>query len=268
MNKNQTDLFQITEAARACGLSRSTLMRLEEKGLIKPVYKAKESGRRYYNNYNISRILEIKKLQNMGLSNESIIAYYKSGGQIFEILEPLEKMLQNMQLSVAELKLRAHQEGDIIIEIITLPEIICRMKKSIGKKPQDKYDAMYSLYTECIKKGCVLSDEPLFDILDRSDFLNGYLSDEEYPFYVCVPLKEKTDDSVVIPACKALSVLYCGDYENSDKCWLIINEELKKRNLKPSGLPRVIGIIAAYTGKEIAEKKYCSRFVIPIEDVN
>ena len=52
MVKKQTDLFQITEAANACGISRSTLMRLEEKELIKPVYISEESGRRYYDNYN------------------------------------------------------------------------------------------------------------------------------------------------------------------------------------------------------------------------
>lgn len=268
MSKNLTDLFQITEAANACGISRSTLMRLEEKGLIKPTYIARESGRRYYDNYNISRILEIEKLKNMGLSNESIIEYYKSGGQISNILIPLEEMLSNMQRSVDELRLRSHKEGDIIIDVITLPKIICRMKKAIGKTPKDKYDAMYSFYTECVKKGCVLSNEPIFDILERSDFLSGHLSNEEYPFYVCVPLREKTDDSVVLPACKALSVLYYGDYENLEKCWLIMNAELKKRNLKPCGLPRVIGIIAAYTGREIAEKKYCSRFVIPVEENN
>ncbi len=268
MVKKQSDLFQITEAANACGISRSTLMRLEEKELIKPVYISEESGRRYYDNYNIARVLQIEKFRNMGLSNDEIIDYYKSGGQIDKILLPLEKMLSNIQRSVDELRLQSHKEGDILIDIITLPKVICRMKKSIGLSPKDKYDAMYSFYTECVKKGCVLSDEPLFDILERTDFLNGYLSNEKYPFYACVPLREETDDSVILPPCKALSVLYYGDYEDSEKCWLIIGEELKKRNLKPCGLPRVIGIVAAYSGREIAERKYCSRFVIPIENNN
>ena len=35
MEKGTKKLFQITEAARACGLSRSTLMRLEDKGLLR-----------------------------------------------------------------------------------------------------------------------------------------------------------------------------------------------------------------------------------------
>ena len=100
MNEKLKNLFKITEAAKACGISRSTLMRLEEKGLIKPAYISKESGRRYYDNYNIARILEIEKFKNMGLSNEDIIDFYKSGGQISKILSPLEEMLSNLQRSV------------------------------------------------------------------------------------------------------------------------------------------------------------------------
>ena len=34
MEKDTKSLFQITEAARACGISRSTLLRMEEKGLL------------------------------------------------------------------------------------------------------------------------------------------------------------------------------------------------------------------------------------------
>ena len=41
MEKSTKKLFQITETARACGLSRSTLMRLEEKGLDKVGQKAR-----------------------------------------------------------------------------------------------------------------------------------------------------------------------------------------------------------------------------------
>lgn len=41
-------LFPITQAADACGLSRSTLMRMEERGLLTPAYIAPKSKRRYY----------------------------------------------------------------------------------------------------------------------------------------------------------------------------------------------------------------------------
>ena len=61
MEKNKKDLFQITEAARACGVSRSTLMRMEESGLLKPAYVSKDSGRRYYDNFSVAHVLQVHK---------------------------------------------------------------------------------------------------------------------------------------------------------------------------------------------------------------
>ena len=108
MQKDSQDkLFQIQEAARACGLSRSTLMRMEEKGLLKPAYTAPDSGRRYYDNYNVAHILQVEKFKAMGLSNEEIIAYYTSGGQISPLLSVLEARLEDLRRSVEELRIRA-----------------------------------------------------------------------------------------------------------------------------------------------------------------
>ena len=45
MDMDTKKLFQITEAAHACSLSRSTLLRLEERGLLTPAYTAPEGER-------------------------------------------------------------------------------------------------------------------------------------------------------------------------------------------------------------------------------
>lgn len=96
MPDNQKKLFQITEAARACSLSRSTLLRLEEKGLLTPAYTAPDSGRRYYDNHNVARILQIEKLKAMGLGTEDIAAYFASGGETAVLLAALEEHLHEV----------------------------------------------------------------------------------------------------------------------------------------------------------------------------
>ncbi len=53
----------------------------------------------------------------------------------------------------------------------------------------DKYADMYDFYSECVRQGCVLSEEPLFTISDRQDYLEGYISSEPYPYTVCVPVQ-------------------------------------------------------------------------------
>ncbi len=265
MVKKIDNLYQISEAAHACGVSRSTLLRMEEKGLLKPTYVSKESGRRYYDNFSIARVLQVEKFKKMGLSDEVIIEYFQSGGQVGGMLGALEERLSEIQRSVEEMRLFASVNDAFSVSEIVLPEVVCRMKKTEGLTIADKYNTMFEFYRECVKDGCVFSSEPLFSAYDRKDFIDGYIGTENYPFYVCVPLKKKTKDAVTLPACKALSVLYYGDYASSDRAWLRLGQELRERNLKPAGFSRSIGIVAPYTGKEISVKRYCSRLVIPVE---
>ncbi|HAL19950.1 MAG TPA: hypothetical protein DCP17_04260 [Ruminococcaceae bacterium] len=261
-------LFQITEAAHACGISRSTLMRMEEKGLLTPVYIAPESGRRYYDNHNIARILQIEKFRSMGLSQESIADYFAKGGEASGLLETLTKRLHDLQRSVEEIRLRAEENAGISVQLMTVPKVTCCMRRFEGHTIEEKYAAMYDFYGECVSKGYVLSDEPIFSVSDRRDYLDGYIGKTPYPFWMCVPVrKDKApDEAVTMPECRALSVLYHGDYSGVDGAWLALGREVKARGLTPADYPRVLGIVAPYTGREIEARRYCHRLVLPIED--
>ena len=268
MGSETKKLFQITEAAHACGISRSTLLRMEEKGLLKPAYTAPESGRRYYDNYNIARILQVEKFKAMGLSPEDIADYFLRGGEGADLLSALEKRLHILQRSVEEMRLRTAQTADISVQLMTLPAVTCQMRRCMGATIAEKYASMYDFYGECVRKGCVLSDEPLFTILERQDYLDGYISNKSYPYSVCVPVRpEKADEeAVVLPECRVLSVLYYGNYDGVDQGWLTMGREVKAQGLVPVGFPRVLGIVAPYTGREIETRRYCSRFVLPVKE--
>ena len=265
---NTKNFFQISEAAQSCGVSRSTIMRMEEKGLLKPIYISPENGRRYYDNHNIARILQIEKFKTMGLSTADIIEYFNRGGEADDLLKILESKLHDLTRSVEELRIREKKSGSISVHIMNLPEVICCMRKCEGHTIKEKYDAMYDFYSECIRKGFKLSSEPIFSISERCDYLDGYIGDTPYPFWVGIPMiKEKAPkEAVTLPACKALSVLYCGGYKEIDKAWLTLGKEVKSRGLKIKDFPRALGIVAPYTGREIETHRYCHRLVLPIEE--
>ena len=204
MPKDLKKLFQITEAARACSLSRSTLLRLEEKGLLTPAYTAPDSGRRYYDNHNVARILQIEKLKAMGLGTEDIAAYFASGGETAVLLAALEEHLHEVARGVEELRLRAGTDTGMSVQVLTLPAVTCCRRLCEGHTIAEKYNAMYDFYGECVQRGYRLSDEPIFTVSQRQDFLNGYITDEPYPFWVCVPVRpEKAPkEAVTLPACR------------------------------------------------------------------
>ena len=137
MEQNKKALFQITEAAHACGLSRSTLLRMEEKGLLTPACIAAESGRRYYDNHNVARIMQIEKLKAMGLGAEEIAGYFARGGEVTELLSVLERRQREIDRGVEELRLRAGESGEFPIVKDTTPNMMNpRLYTTSYNKPQ------------------------------------------------------------------------------------------------------------------------------------
>ena len=267
--KNDTkNLFPITEAAHACGLSRSTLMRMEEKSLLTPAYISPTSGRRYYDNHNVARVLQIEKLKAMGLGAKEIAGYFASGGEVTELLPVLEERLRELSRSVEELRLRAGGSGGLSTQLTTLPAVTCCMRRCEGHTIAEKYNAMYDFYGQCVRQGCLLSLEPIFTISERTDYLEGRIGDTPYPFQVCVPMQPEhaPKEAVTLPECRALSTLYYGDYSGVDEAFLALGREVRERGLKPAGFVRVLGIVAPYSGREIETKRYCSRLVLPVKE--
>ena len=43
---------------------------------------------------------------------------------------------------------------------------------------------------------------------------------------------------MTLPEQYALSVLFCGSYDDIDEAWLQLGREARKRGLKPAGMPR------------------------------
>ena len=268
MNDKIKGLFPITQAAAACGLSRSTLMRMEEKGLLAPAYISESNGWRYYDNHNISRILQIQQFQSMGFNAKETSAYFTQGGDAAELLATLEDKLNLLQRNVEELRIRAMTDSDMSVQMMTLPETVCCTRRCTLLTVQEKYDAMYNFFHECVEKGYVLAQEPLFIVNERTDYLEGRIAADPYPLHICVPVQPESapENAVRFPSCKALSVLFYGDYNRLDEAWLRLGREAKERGLVPAGLPRGIAIVAPYTGREIDPGKYCSRIVMPVAE--
>lgn len=268
MSVDIRSLFTISQAAHACGVSRSTLMRMENKGLLTPAYTNPKSGRRYYDPYDISRIIHVLKFQAMGFSTAEIAQYFSSCGDAAAMLDSLEERLRYLQQHIEEIRIRALDEPNLSIFITTLPEMVCCMHKTVGLTPKEKEIETYNFYHKCVSDGCVLSAEPLFIINERTDYLEGKLTTQPYPYYTCVPVDPDRAPKTAtrLPACKAICVFYYGNYSNLDSAWLKLGEEVRRRNLTPADFPRAIAVVAPYTGREVDPERYCGKIVLPIKE--
>lgn len=131
-NENDYRLFSVSQAARACSLSRSSLIRMEEKGLLAPAHIDADNGYRYYDTYNISRILQIQKFQRMGFGAEEILSYYKGNGKAEALLTILEQRLSVLEQQIAEMRMLSLDVPDMSLSIIRVPEILCCVRRYQG----------------------------------------------------------------------------------------------------------------------------------------
>ncbi|MEE0691994.1 MAG: MerR family transcriptional regulator [Lachnospiraceae bacterium] len=261
-------LYTVSQVTKACGISRSTILRMERDNLVVPANTNTDNNYRYYDLFNVFQIQQINYLKELGLKKSEILKYYDTNGDITEPLQILENKLMLLRQSVELLRLRKSEEENMIISFYDFPEQICYTRKAKSSGPADTYRIMYDLCQEAVTKGYeLLSSMPLFGINMRTDFLKGDFSEKDFDYICCVPLapERAPEEAEVIPACHAVSLLYHGSYEHPEKPFLALGKYVSENDLIPAGPLRVVGIVAPYVGKMISPENYVTRLVLPIE---
>ncbi|MCH5211090.1 MAG: MerR family transcriptional regulator [Oscillospiraceae bacterium] len=262
------NLFTIGQVAKCCDISPTTIRRLEKRGLLTPAYSNKASGYRYYDNHNISKIMQIEMFQDMGLNYDDIAEYYTSCGNSLLLVEKLERQMSILRRGLDEMKLRLDNKNHMTWEIINLPDYICYAKEYTGTCVADKYRDMYNMCHDAYEKGYkMLPSEPLFVINKRDDFLRGEFSEKEINYICCLPLKPEcaSEETVTIRGGKALSVLHYGEYGTFAEVHLFLGKMIRELGLKSVDYPRTMGLVAPYTGREITPDKYVTRLAILVD---
>ena len=262
------DLFSINQVSRSCGVSRSTILRLEDRGLLTPAKVDSETGYRWYDNHNVSRVMQILSFLQMGMTYDDAALYYRANGTSQELLERMEERLLMFKRAYDEIKLRVEKKEYLSFEFVDLPEYVCYCREFQGTTVADRYWVMYNLYHEAVEKGYrLLKSEPLFIINKRTDYLDGAFEEKEVDFICCVPLEpdEPPKEAVTFPACRGFSCLCYGSYSRRPYAYNEFGREIRERGLKPTGYVRALGLVAPYTGREIDSENYVSRLVVPVE---
>ena len=114
---------------------------------------------------------------------------------------------------------------------MTLPAVTCCTRRREATPSRINTTPCMIFYGQCVRRGCRLSHEPIFTISERTDYLEGRIGDTPYPFHVCVPVRPENAprEAVTPPECRALSVLYYGDYSDVDEAFLALGREVRAR---------------------------------------
>ena len=200
-------LFSIGEISKAVGVTRKIILNYETKGLITPDKKDGTTGNRYYTIDTFTKVRTIRILQNLGLTLAEIREYYDGITDLQPMIERLEKMRDELNLTIEKLKERTVTQSNIIREItIESQNVYCRIHTS----------------STIAEKTIILRDTALEAMREygtdttRRMYYTEYALDDicEVSYCVAVPDKSKGEYICNIPELKAISIFHHGAYED------------------------------------------------------
>lgn len=261
-------LFTVSELARACGVSRATLIRIEECGVLAPCRVNPETGYRYYNAYNAAQVGQYLLLQSLGLTREEIADYYYQKKDSTAFLKAQREKLYRMLRVLEELEVRNRGVPGIFFSYIDLPEQTCFCLDAELSSPEEGERFFYKAHEQCIRNGFqLLGTEPLFGLRSDDWRIPSAPSGKPPKAIACIPVEARGKNDprlTAFPAIHAFSGLAYGDYSMIGELSLRFWQEADARGIRPAGPARFYGLVAPYTGNHLSPERYCYRMVVPV----
>ena len=227
-NKN---LFSIGEVAKAIKITRKTILNYETKGLIKPDKKDGATGNRYYTIDTFTQIRTIRVFQNLGLSLDEIKIYFSDSSDLSPMIKRLEKMRDELNLTIEKLKERTQKHGDVIREITIEPQTIYR-RTYTSSSIADKTNLLRDTALEAMRLHGTDTT--------RRMYYTEYSTDapDKISYCVAVPPASKGEYVKKLPEFKAVSFFHHGAYEDIPKARKRLISYAEEKGIKLSGIFR------------------------------
>jgi DNA-binding transcriptional MerR regulator len=225
------NLFSIGEIAKAVGITRKTILNYEAKGLIVPDKKESTTANRYYTIDTFTQIRSIRIFQDLGLSLDEIGAYFSDSADLSPMIARLEKMRDELNLTIEKLKERSKNQGGEIKEITIEEQTIYRRVYN-SVTIADKTNLLRDTALEAMKLYGT-------DTTRRMYFTEHNMSNpDEISYCVAVPAESCGEYVEKIPECKAISFFHHGAYEENPKARKKLVDYAEKTGIELTGVFR------------------------------
>ena len=252
-NKN---LFSIGEIAKAVGVTRKTILNYEIKGLITPDKKEGNTGNRYYTIDTFTQIRTIRVFQNLGLSLDEIREYFNDSSDLQPMIQRLEKMKDELILTIEKLRERT-KKANTIIEEITIPAQTIYSRTYNSNTIADKTNLLRDTALEAFRAYETDTTRRLYYIE------YSVKVPDEISYCVAIPAGSEGEYVKAIPDVRALSVYHHGAYEDIPDTRKKLFEYAKENGITLSGKCRHIYLEGPPQHKD--KKKFITQIIEIIE---
>ena len=253
---NDKNLFSIGEVAKAVGITRKIILNYEAKGLITPDQKDGTTGNRYYTIDTFTQIRTIRVFQDLGLSLDEIRTYFNDTTDLQPMIERLEKMRDELNLTIEKLKERTRKKGNVIQEITIEPQTIyCRVYNSTSIA--DKTNLLRDTALEAIRLHGTDTT--------RRMYFTEYSAKAPQDIFYCVAVPSKSEGEYIkhLPELKAISFFHHGAYEEISEVRKRLVSYAEENNLTLTGVFRNIYLEGPPQHKD--KRKFITQIIAMVE---
>lgn len=265
------DLFSISQTVKSTGVSRALLLRLEDAGFLVPKKKNPDTGYRYYDTFNIHKILEYKRLRFDGLSQSEVFSYYDADdeSELLGILELMRKRQRLLTEDIEALSLRLEKnKRNYNFSFYDYDKTLCLTYEGDFLKPEDTFTVAYNYSVEIISRGLMTSNsDNMFTI--RFDTKK---TPSPYHMKICFPIEQNIPKDCDmtniewIPGCHTYSMLFYGLNGINDARKLLW-DKIDELHLTPlSNEMRTEAIVAPYVNMHVSPECFLTRFAVPVKE--
>ena len=238
--------FPITALARTCGVSRATILRMENEGLLEPAYIDPANSYRYYDCKSVAEVIRILNYQRLGFTKKEIANLYEDPQSIRASIAELRDHHEFILRELEELSLKINETNDIQIRETEIPESYYYVKSSrIIYGPEHVRRLALNGLNEFIGANMRGTGERIMmlNVADDNDMI-GSFDHKEHVCRLLIPTMSNFDDESVIYSdpYRALTLVCRGNYYKSDHLFSMLWDEALKRGLKPVGPINITGL--------------------------
>ena len=249
-------LFSIGEISKAAGVTRKIILNYETKGLITPDKKDGTTGNRYYSIDTFTQVRTIRVFQNLGLSLDEIREYFNDTTDLQPMIDRLEKMKNELILTIEKLKERTNKQGGIVKEITIEPQTIYKRTYN-SSTIADKTNLLRDTALEAFRAYAT-------DTTKRLYYIEYSIKvPDEISYCVAIPNGSKGEYVESIPDIRALSVYHHGAYEDIPDTRKKLFEYAKENGITLSGNCRHIYLEGPPQHKD--KRKFITQIIAIIE---
>lgn len=260
-------LFQIGEVANLLGISRKMILDYEKAGLLAPAYTDKSSGYRYFDIKDISILQLILDLRQAEMPIKKIKEYIKGKFNAEKQINELKEKIKHIKNAIGQISIRNLPQNSMSsVKKTILKEQYCICKDLVVNDMSSAFNAFINTYFECLTKKINLDKKNYnFCIFPKNILTDKMVDEENISMRVCIAVeKNNTKEQLTYyPQTKAVTIAYCGDFENLTLAYQKLKNYIVSHGLQPFGYSREM-YIEGNVGNN--NKKNIVYIAIPIKD--